>query len=326
MRVHLLREPQPDDFRLLKSLVPGHVEWTAGPILAQSADFSILVAGFPSQEDLAASPNLTTLVIPWAGLPEPTRIYLQQHPDLVVHNIHHNASSVAESAITLLLAVAKETLPFDAKMRNHDWGSRYDNDNQSLLLDGKQALVLGYGAIGKRIARLCHAFGMTVHSTRRSQQESVQIEEGKWIHPTSKLHELLPETQVLIISVPLTDETRGMIGSQELAKLPSNAVLVNIGRGAIVDEEALFLALKEKHIFGAGLDVWYNYPKDIPARKYTPPSKYPFHTLDNVVMSPHRADHCDDTGRLRMIHLAEVLKAAALGEELPNPVNLDVGY
>ncbi len=326
MRVHLLREPKPDDFQLLKSLVPEHVEWSAGPIQDHQADFSILVAGFPSQEDLAASPNLTTLVIPWAGLPELTRQYLKQHPDVVVHNIHHNASSVAESALTLLLAVAKETLPFDAKMRQHDWGSRYDSDNQSLLLDGKQALVLGYGAIGKRIARLCHAFGMRVHATRRSQLKSEEIFEDLWVHPPHKLHDLLPTTQALILSVPLTDETRGLLGGQELGSLPSNAVLVNIGRGAIVDEEALFLALKEKSLFGAGLDVWYNYPKDIPSRNNTPPSKFPFHTLDNVIMSPHRADHCDDTGRLRMLHLAEVLKAAALGQTLPNPVNLAVGY
>lgn len=326
MRVHLLRPPQPHDLALLKSLVPEQVEFTSGVISEKNADFSILVAGFPSADDLAASPHLTKLVIPWAGLPEPTKEFLKNHPDVVVHNIHHNASTVAESALTLLLAVAKETLRFDANLRKNDWGGRYDDDHNSMLLDGKNALILGYGAIGKRIGRLCLAFGMNVRATRRSLDEVKELPEGIFVHPTHQLRALLPSTHVLIVSVPLTEATRGMIGKEEFDLLPHRAVLVNIGRGAIVDEEALFQALESGKLLGAGIDVWYNYPKDIPSRKSTQPSKFPFHTLSNVVMSPHRADHCDDTGRLRMIHLAEVLKAAALGQTLPNQVDVDRGY
>lgn len=108
--------------------------------------------------------------------------------------------------------------------------------------------------------------------------------------------------------------------------LPSDAVLVNVGRGSIVDEAALCHALREGMLYAAGLDVWYNYPGDKSARSCTPPSTYPFHELDNVVMSPHRAGGSKETGMQRMSHLAALLNAAARGEEMPNRVNLQAGY
>jgi phosphoglycerate dehydrogenase-like enzyme len=103
-------------------------------------------------------------------------------------------------------------------------------------------------------------------------------------------------------------------------------VLINIARGPIVDEAALYNALRGGSLYGAGLDVWYNYPADEQSRSHTAPSYHPFHELDNVVMSPHRAGGSDETERLRMAHLAELLNAAARGEPMPNRVNLQAGY
>jgi phosphoglycerate dehydrogenase-like enzyme len=102
--------------------------------------------------------------------------------------------------------------------------------------------------------------------------------------------------------------------------------LVNVGRGPIVDEAALYQALREGTLHSAGLDVWYNYPTDKAARSHTPPSAYPFHELDNVVMSPHRAGGADETDMLRMMHLAALFNAAARGDEMPNRVDLQAGY
>jgi phosphoglycerate dehydrogenase-like enzyme len=103
-------------------------------------------------------------------------------------------------------------------------------------------------------------------------------------------------------------------------------VLVNVGRGPIVDEAALYAALRDGTLYAAGLDVWYNYPADEAARAHTPPSDYPFHELDNVVMSPHRAGSSVETEALRMVHLARLLNAAARGEPMPNRVDLEAGY
>ena len=117
-----------------------------------------------------------------------------------------------------------------------------------------------------------------------------------------------------------------MLGRAELARLPAGSVLVNVGRGPIVDQSALYEALSDGTLHAAGLDVWYNYPSSQESREETLPADLPFHALENVVMSPHRAGLTRETGRLRMAHLAELLNAAAQGLPLPNKVNLEAGY
>lgn len=99
-----------------------------------------------------------------------------------------------------------------------------------------------------------------------------------------------------------------------------------MGRGAIVDEAALYEALRSGQLAAAGLDVWYNYPRDEAAQTNTPPSQFPFHELDNVVMSPHRGGDEAGIDTLRMQNLAELLNAAALGDEMSNRVDVSAGY
>ncbi len=105
-------------------------------------------------------------------------------------------------------------------------------------------------------------------------------------------------------------------------------MLVNVGRGAIVEQQALYAALRERRILAAGIDVWYNYPRDETSRTATPPADLPFHELDNVVMSPHRAGalYANENDVLRMEHLAASLNAAQRGESIPNRADLDRGY
>jgi phosphoglycerate dehydrogenase-like enzyme len=140
------------------------------------------------------------------------------------------------------------------------------------------------------------------------------------------LKDLLPRAEILILALPLTPDTEGLISKKELDLLPSNAILINISRAVIVDQEALYIALKEKRIYGAGLDVWYNYPRTVEDRSKTSPASYPFHELDNVVMSPHRGGKVDATETMRVEGVAELLNAAAAGKPIPNPVDLKSGY
>jgi phosphoglycerate dehydrogenase-like enzyme len=146
------------------------------------------------------------------------------------------------------------------------------------------------------------------------------------IYTLDNLQALLPSAQVLLITLPLTKMTEDIIGQRELELMPSNSILVNIGRAKIVDEKALYEALKNGRIGAAGLDVWYTYPPDEESRLFTYPSEYPFWELENVVMSPHRAGLTDDINYLRMDHLAVLLNAAARKEEIPNKVTLSLGY
>lgn len=324
LSVHLLRPLDPDCLTHLRASLHPDIHLTLGPDLPTPAEYRILVAGRPRREHLTASPNLHALIVPWAGLPDETRKLMLGFPHIAVHNLHHNAVAAAEMAITLMLAAAKFIVPIDRTFRTHDWTPRY-RPNPAVLLEGKAALILGYGAIGRRVARLCRGLSMKVVAIRR-RVFTTSHDAPDEIHPPDALHRLLPQADALIICLPHTPETDALIGEEELALLPSGAVLVNVGRGAIVDEVALYHALRDGTLYAAGLDVWYNYPADEAARSHTPPSVYPFHELENVVMSPHRAGGSSETEMRRMAHLAALLNAAARGEAMPNRVDVQAGY
>ena len=308
--------------KLLDQLEPG-IEIITGTEIPEPAEYHVLIAGRPTQAQLEASPNLQRMIIPWAGLPEATCELMQDHPHIRVHNLHHNAVTTAETALMLLFTAAKKILPIERAFRQHDWQPRY-GPNPALLLSGKTLLILGYGAIGEHIARVCQGMGMKVLAIRRSPGEKDSL--GIQAQGPERLHELLPQANVLMVTLPLTDETRGLIGEEEIGLMPENSIIVNVGRGPVIDQSALYQALKNGKLHSAGIDVWYNYPPDEESRAHTPPADFPFHELDNIVMSPHRGGGASEVELLRMTHLAELLNTIARGENIPNLVDLQKGY
>jgi len=146
----------------------------------------------------------------------------------------------------------------------------------------------------------------------------------------AQLHSLLPAADVLIICLPATAETVGLVGEAELSLLPRQAVLVNVGRAQVVDEKALYNALSSNKLCAAGIDVWYNYPPDYDAASCTQPSGYNFAALKNVVMSPHRGGGVgtEDCERLRVQTIGEMLTIAAEDglSHMPNRWVLERGY
>jgi phosphoglycerate dehydrogenase-like enzyme len=301
------------------------ISLSVGDQISAAGNIQILVTGFPERDHLVACPNLQALIIPFAGFPERTRRLLLDFPQIAVYNLHHNAVPTAEMALALLLAVAKFILPIDRTFRAHDWSPRYSPD-QSITLEGKTALILGFGHIGQRVGSYCQALGMQVLAVRRRTGRDILPGLQATIHSPDTLPELLPQADVLLITLPFTPETDGMIAAKELASLPRTALLVNVGRGRIVDQAALYQALKDGTILAAGLDVWYNYPSEPATRQNTPPADYPFHELDNVVMSPHRGGDSTASEALRMAHLAVLLNALARGEPVNNQVDVQAGY
>jgi phosphoglycerate dehydrogenase-like enzyme len=225
----------------------------------------------------------------------------------------------------LLFTAAKQVIPIERKFRGHDWRPRY-GPNPALLLSGKTILMLGFGSIGQYIARVCQAMGMSILAIRRNPSAPTPKDSQAEVYSPDDLHKLLPRANVLMVTLPLTDETRGMIGKEEFALLPPDAIVVNVGRGPVIDQEALYNALKNGNLHSAGIDVWYNYPPDETSRENTPPADFPFHELDNVVMSPHRGGGAKEVEVLRMAELAKLLNAAARGEPIPNKVDLEAGY
>ncbi|MHC5079038.1 MAG: NAD(P)-dependent oxidoreductase [Planctomycetota bacterium] len=323
LEVFLPNPWDPESMDHLRRLLEPEVSLQVGPEVPEPAEYRILVSGRPTEELLQASPQLATLIIPFAGVPAGTKRLLEAFEEIAVHNLHHNAAATAEMAMALLLAGAKRIVPFDRNLRRKDWSARYE-ENPSVLLEGKTALVLGYGAVGKRVARACRGFGMEVIAVRRRPEETG--EPGVEIGSIESMPNALLRAQVVNVCLPATESTEGFLGEEELSLLPKGALLVNIGRGRTVQEKPLYEALKEGRLFAAGLDVWYEYPKSREAIANTAPANFPFHELDQVVMSPHRAGHVEEDMKLRAEHLAVLLNAAARNEPLPNPVDLNRGY
>lgn len=324
-RVHLLYDQEDVRAGQLRALLDPGLVLTVGAELPQPADFEILIAGRPSAEQIEASPDLLAVVIPFAGVPPETRSLLLKYPSISVHNLHHNADATAEMAMALLMSAAKCLVPIDRALRGNDWRPRY-RPNPSVLLNRKRALVLGYGAVGRRVGRMCLALGMDVHATRRSIEREARDANGIMLHPAASLLGLLPQADVLMVCLPLTEETEGLLGAEALTSLPQGAIIVNVGRGPIIQQEALYQALSSGHLHAAGLDVWYNYPDEEADRANTPPSDWPFSDLDNVVMSPHRAGGSQENEFLRVQALAALLNPYVDDQRMANHVDLNAGY
>lgn len=324
LRAHLVAAPDAEDLERLRRGVGGEWEITAGEEVSRPEEVDVLVAGRPSAKTLAACANLKLHVVPWAGIPPATRDLLSARPEVAVHNLHHNAAAAAEMAVTLLLAAAKLVVPMDRALREGRWSGR-GRDNPAVLLSGRTALVLGYGAIGRRVGAACAALGMAVLATRASAAAPAR-ENGVEIHPADALPELLSRADALVVCLPLTDGTRGLIDAAALARLPERAILVNVARGEIVEEGPLYDALESGRLHSAGLDVWYRYPGRDGNPDDTPSGNLPFGQLDNVVMSPHRGGWLPGIEARRMDDLAALLLAFARGEPVPNRVDLNRGY
>jgi phosphoglycerate dehydrogenase-like enzyme len=175
--------------------------------------------------------------------------------------------------------------------------------------------IVGLGGIGRAVARRGHALGMRVLATRRSGTEGpegVQVLAG-----ADALERLLPRADYLVLAAPLTDATRGMIGEGELAALPAGAVLVNVGRGEVVDEEALVRALASGRLRGAGLDVF--------AREPLPPSS-PLWSLPNVLVTPHVSGTSHRFWHRQTELILDNLRRYLAGEPLRNTVDTEAGY
>ena len=326
LHVHILKASQTNSIQLLKEKLDPNISVSLGKQDEIPVETSILVAGVPSNEMLAALPNLRYLIIPWAGVSPETFEVMSGFPHVSIHNLHHNALPVAEYALALLLAAANAIVLVDRSLRANDWRPRY-TQTASTLISGKTVLILGYGSIGKALANLMVGFNLTIMATRNSAK--LPVNEGlAQIFPANHLHALLPKADFMIVTLPLTPSTKGLIGEKELLLLPPHAVFVNIGRGDIIDQAAMYKILKMRPSMAAGIDVWYNYPQNESERYSTPPADYPIHELDNIVMSPHRAGSLNqkDIEVLRMVHLAELLNQTARGKPMPNQVDPEKGY
>lgn len=186
-----------------------------------------------------------------------------------------NAQPVAELAVLHMLAVYRHLIAANARLKQNIW-AKNEFSNRAFLLQGKTVGLLGLGNIGRRVARIVQGFGAKVQYYDMYPIPQTQAEELNIRYV--ELDELLASSDVLSVHVPLTDQTRGMLGAPEFAKMKDGAVFINTARGEIVDEAALARALESGKLMGAGLDAFCAEP---------PGEDCPFYRMENVVVTPH---------------------------------------
>ena len=166
------------------------------------------------------------------------------------------------------------------------------------------------------MAKRAAGFGCTIVAANRSP--IADKGDASQIYPLGELDRMLPRCDVVVIAAGLGPETRGLIDARRLALMKPSAVLINIGRALIVEEEALYETLRDKRIGGAALDVWWRYPS--PAEPNARPSNFPFHELANVLMTPHCSSATDGARDRRLSGIAGNLDRFVRGEALTNVV------
>ena len=291
----------------------------------------VIVGGVADKDMLAAAKNLKAYVVPYAGVPRANQEIFREKPNIMLVNSHWGTEVVAEHALALALAATKMLVPRDMELRDNDWTTRYsDMDRDTPLLKGKTAGIYGYGRIGKAVARRLIAIGMKVQAIKYIPTKE-EIEQSKkdgleFLGGKEDLPKLLKNSDLLVVTVPSTDETRGAIGKAQLDMMRPAAYIVNLSRGNVIEEEPFYDALKRGRIAGAAIDAWYNYPEREGPYKNVPPSKFPFGKLRNVVMSPHRASHGEGREIMRLNSVAEALKAISDGKRPESVVDKKKGY
>jgi phosphoglycerate dehydrogenase-like enzyme len=296
---------------------------SAESMLAAVQDVSIIASFRVPGEVIRKAPKLRMIQSFGTGVDLIDRDAVIERSDIIVCNSQLNSEEVAEYALALLLALSKNLIENDRALRKGDWKFAWGGPLPNIEIRGKTALLLGLGRIGSEIAERLNAFGVTSNAVTRSGQSSCPYVE-KVVVP-SEMEPLVRSADFIILALPLTPETKGLVDSRFLTLMKTTSFLVNVARGPIVDEAALYDALKNRRIAGAGIDVWWRSPPKSRAEGFLP-SEYPFHELDNVVISPHRAAYSESIERNQIQFAAENILRYIRGEAPLNIVDMRRGY
>jgi phosphoglycerate dehydrogenase-like enzyme len=254
-------------------------------ILPRLADADVLVSMGFTKAMAEAAPRLRLVQVPGAGLDRIDRGAFR--PGMCLANAYGHEVGIAEYIMGTMLALIRSFGRLDASLRQGRWDSQWalgvPMPPPAPELAGKTLGILGFGHIGEALARRARAFDMRVCAVRREAQK--ETPEGvSFIGGPERLDEVLGQADHLAITLSLSDATRNLLDERRLGLMKPTAFLINVARGEIIDEAALYRALASGGIAGAALDVWYRYPTSAGP---TPPATQPFHELANVIMTPH---------------------------------------
>lgn len=303
------------------ALPPGvHVAW-AGPggAVEQLRDAAVHVGGRFTPEMAAVAEKLQLVHVAGAGT---DRVAFDSlGPDVLVANTFHHERSIAEYVLATAILLRRGFLNQDRALRRNVWASAVYDDTiaQPLTLHGAQIGFVGFGHIGQQSWNLLRALGCRGAAVTGSGR----VDDGHWLDwagDVSRLDELAAASDVLVVSAPLTPATTGMIGRNQLSALGPDGVLINVGRGPLVDQNALYDALLTGRLGAAAIDVWYRYPEATGRGATAAPADLPFHELPNLLMTPHSSGITTDTFRGRVDDIAANIGRLVRGEPLHNVV------
>ena len=260
---------------------------------------------------LVQAPGTGTNLIDLSVLPE----------TVAVCNVFEHDTAMAEYAVMAMIALKRRLVPMDRDLRRGKWdlGTAFGAPPGGEVRSG-HVCILGGGTTARALVPIATALGMrsTVVRRRPDAPDSHHIGADRVVGP-DLLREALEDADFLVIAVPLTDETRRLISEDMLTAMPSRGIVINPARSEIIDERALYDALTNGRLAGAALDVWTRDPvdPDIPLL----PSPYPFHDLDNVIVTPHIAGWSTGTQARRWQFIAHNLHRLARSEPVENVVS-----
>ena len=303
MRVLLTKDLQAQDLAYIKARVAPEVTiirpagFSPSQLVAAVGEADIVLGAYFSEELLRAATRVRFFQIPWNGIDTVDLDLLRRH-GATVCNSHSNAQVVAEHAVALMLDVAKKIAFHDRGMRRGDWNRLSDAVTPALSpfskrIAGSHVAFIGFGEIARQIQRCLSGFACRFSAFTRTGRIPADLVDAVQAATIAQFHQRAVDVDFLFIAAPLTGDTRGLVDTTLLQVLPPDAILINVSRGPIVEPGDLFRALTTGRLAGAGIDTWYDYPSA--AEPMMPPCRaFPFHTLDNVVLSPHRAGYVTD--------------------------------
>ncbi len=278
------------------------------------AEADVIVGGSFSRK-LPQPRQLQLFHVPGAGY---DAVDLDAIPDsAVVCNCFGHEQAIAEYVMAALLERHVPLADADRHLRQGEWtyGAGLPERVHGELAD-KTIGLLGFGHIGKAIAARAKAFEMKVHVANRSPVPTSSVVDRSF--DLNSLGEFWSSADFFVVSVPSNADTVGMVNAESFAAMRASAVILNVGRGPTIDERSLYEALRDRRIAGAVIDTWYNYPS--PNHPSILPSKFPFHELPNVVMTPHMSGWTAGTINRRKQTIADNISRRAAGRLCVNVV------
>lgn len=298
------------------------------PPVGERAGVEAIVAFRMDAGGAAEWPDLRAIAAPMAGL-NAFDLEALGRRGIDITPAHANGPYVAERALALTLGFAGQLVPWHSDLGKgvwHGFAVQDPVDESWWSLRGEQVSILGTGAIGIALARLLQPLDVTCVGMRRSGRTD-DLPRGLFARIESDPVAAVTGSKVVIVTLPLTTATAGLIDRRALDAM-AGALLVNVGRGAVIDEAALYDALASRRLLGAALDTWWRYPKAGEGRPERPtmPSAQPFHQLDNVLLSPHLGGFTAKATAASAREAVDAIAAYAATGSLPGAITHADGY